>query len=79
MHEIHTLKIWDLGVLGLPKIQSSIAGVKTPCIGVLFISLERYWSLDVENGLTWAIWTSTTQVMAKRRVGSQIGSLTPHH
>jgi hypothetical protein len=25
------------------------------------------------------IWTSTTQVMAKRKVGSQIGSLTPDH
>jgi hypothetical protein len=27
---------------GFPKLQSSIAGVKTPLIGVLFISLERY-------------------------------------
>jgi hypothetical protein len=25
------------------------------------------------------IWTSKTQVMAKRKVGSQIGSLTPNH
>jgi hypothetical protein len=65
--------------LGLPKLQSSIAGVKTPCIGVFFISLKSYWSVDVENGLAWAIWTSIAQVMAKRRVGSQIGRLTPDH
>jgi len=32
---------------GLPKFQSSIEGVKTPCIGVFFISLESYQSVDV--------------------------------
>jgi len=37
--------------LGLPKIQSSIAKVKTPCIGVFFIPLERSRSVDVQNGL----------------------------
>jgi len=62
---------------GLPKFQSSIAGVKTPRIGVSFISLERYQSLDVENGLVWAIWTSAAQVMAKRRAGSQTNNLIP--
>jgi hypothetical protein len=36
---------------GLPKLQSSIAEVKTPRIGVFFISLESYQNLDVENGL----------------------------
>ncbi len=45
---------------GLPKLQSSIAEVKTPRIGVFFISLESYQSLDVENGFAWAIWTSAT-------------------
>jgi len=48
---------------GLPKLQSSIAGVKTPCIGVFFISLESYQSVDVANGLAWAIWTFAEQVM----------------
>ncbi len=43
---------WGLGSpLGLPKLQSSIVGVKTPCIGAFFISLENYSNLDVENGL----------------------------
>jgi len=46
---------------------------------VFFIPLKRYWIVDVENGLAWAIWTSTAQVMGKRRVESQTGSLTPDH
>jgi hypothetical protein len=64
---------------GLSKFQSSIAGVKTPRIGVFFMSLESYQSVDVKNGLAWAIWTSLTQVMVKRKVGSQTTSLTPNH
>jgi len=35
----------------LPKIQKSIARVKTPCIEVFFIPLERFQSVDVQNGL----------------------------
>jgi hypothetical protein len=46
---------------------------------VFFISLESYESVDVENGLAWAIWTSAAQVMCKRRAGSQIGNLTLDH
>jgi hypothetical protein len=61
--------------LRLSRLQSSIVGLHW---GV-FISLEIYQSVDVENGLTWTIWTSTAQVMAKRRVGSQTGNLTPDH
>jgi hypothetical protein len=46
-----TLSKWGLGSpLGLLKLQSSIVGVKTPCTGVLFISLKNYQSADVENG-----------------------------
>jgi hypothetical protein len=75
-----TLPKWGLGSpSGLPKFQSSIVGVKTLCIGVLFISLESYQSVDVENGLAWAIWTSTAHIMAKRRAGSQTSSLTSNH
>ncbi len=64
---------------GLPKTQSSIVGVKTPCIEVFFIPLERFWSVDAQNGLAWAIWTSAAQVMGKRRAGNQTGNLTPDH
>jgi hypothetical protein len=34
-------KVGAWSPLGLPKIQSLIAGVKTPGIGVFLISLER--------------------------------------
>jgi len=61
------------------KFQSLISGVLTPHIGVLFISLESYQSVDVESGLAWAIWTFAAQVMTKRKAGSQIGNLTPDH
>jgi len=47
-----TLPKWKLGSPpGLPKLQSSIVGVKTPRIGAFLISLERYESVDVKNGL----------------------------
>jgi hypothetical protein len=63
----------------LPKTQKTIWEVKSPRIGAFFMSLERSWSVDVQNGLVWAIWTFAAQVMGKRRAGSQIGSLTPDH
>jgi len=65
--------------LGLPKSQKTIWGVKSPCLGAFFMSLKRSWRVDVQNGLAWAIWTFAAQVMGKRRVESQIGSLTPDH
>jgi hypothetical protein len=75
-----TLPKWGLGSpSGLLKLQNSIVGVKTPCIGMFFISLESYQSVDVENGLTWAIWTFVTHVMAKRGAENQIDSLTLDH
>jgi hypothetical protein len=72
-------KVGTWSPLGLPQLQSSTEEGKTPCLEVFFISLERPWSVDVENGLAWAIWTSAAQVMAKRRAESQIGNLTPDH
>jgi hypothetical protein len=75
-----TLPKWGLGSPPrLPKLQSSIARVKTPCLEAFIISLEIYRSINVENGLARAIWTFTAQVMAKRSDGSQTGSLTPDH
>jgi hypothetical protein len=72
-------KVGSWSLTRLPKTQSSSPGVKTPCIGVFFIPLERYWSVNVKNGLAWVIWTYVAQVMGKRRVGSQTGNLTPDH
>jgi hypothetical protein len=75
-----TLPKWGLGnPPRLPKFQSLIAGVKTLRIDVLFISLESYQNVDVENGLAWAIWTYATPVMTKKRVENQIGNLTLDH
>jgi hypothetical protein len=49
---ILTFLKWGLGSSsGLLKLQSSILGVKKPCIETLFISLESYRSVDVQNGL----------------------------
>jgi hypothetical protein len=45
-------------------------------LGVIGKVLERRY---IENGLALIIWTSVAQVMGKRRVGSQTGSLTPDH
>jgi hypothetical protein len=58
----------------LSKIQSSIAGVKSLCIWVFLVSLERSWSVDVQNGLTLVIWTFAAQVMDKRKARSQTDS-----
>jgi hypothetical protein len=75
-----TLPKWGLeSPPGLLKLQSRIVGVKTPRIGVFFISLKSYESVDVENELAWVIWTSEAQVMCKRRAKSQIGNLTLDH
>ncbi len=35
----------------LSKLQNSITGIKTLCLDVFFISLERSSSVDIENGL----------------------------
>jgi hypothetical protein len=49
-----TLPKWGLGSLsGLPKLQSSIVGVKTPRLEAFFISLKSYQNVNVENGLAW--------------------------
>jgi len=65
--------------LGLLTFQSLIVGVKKTHIGVYLISLESYQNVDVKNDFAWAIWTSTSQVMARRKVGSQTDSLTFDH
>jgi hypothetical protein len=47
-----TIPKWGLGSpLGLPKLQSSIVGVKTPRLEAFFTSLESYRSVDVKMAL----------------------------
>jgi hypothetical protein len=74
---LEKLEVWSPP--GLLNVQSSTTRIKTPRIGVFFVSLERSWNVDIENGLALAIRTSAAQVMGKRRAGSQTGSLTPDH
>jgi hypothetical protein len=68
---------WSPG--GLPKLHRALVKGKTPCFEEFFIPLKNYWSVDVQNGFTWPIWTSATQVMAKRKARSLTSSLTPDH
>jgi hypothetical protein len=72
-------KVGSWSLPGLLKTYSSISGVKYPRNWVFFRSLERSWSVDVQNDLAWTIWTSSAQVMGKRRAMSQTSSLTPDH
>jgi hypothetical protein len=69
-----TLPKWGFGnPLGLPKLQSSFAKVKTPHIGAFLISLESCQNLDVENGyLQHKLWQ-------KKKAENQIGNLTFDH
>jgi hypothetical protein len=58
-------KVGTWSLQGLSKTQSLIARAKTSHIEVFFIPLERSWSVDVQNGHIWAIWTSAAQAMGK--------------
>jgi hypothetical protein len=78
--EAQHLEKLEVGSLsGLPDVQSLTARGKTPRISKFLVSLESSWNVDIENGLALAIRTSATQVMGKRRTGSQTGNLTPDH
>ncbi len=57
---------------GLLKFQSSSLRVKTPCIGIFFISMERSWSVDAQNGFAWAIWTFASKLWAKEGPGIKL-------
>ncbi len=57
---------------GLPKLQKAISGVKTQWPMAFFISLKSSWNIYVWNGLALLIWTSKTQVMAKKRSGIKL-------
>jgi hypothetical protein len=72
---LEKVRIWSPP--GLPNVQSSTARPKTPRIEVFLVSLERSWSVDIENGLLLAIWTSAAQVMGKRRAGVKLAVWLP--
>jgi hypothetical protein len=70
----------DLGVLRDSwNFKVGLHGLKHLALGCYLYHWKSYESVDVENELAWAIWTYVAQVMCKRRVGSQTGSLTRNH
>jgi len=77
--EIHTLEMGTWESSRTPETSKFNCKDQNTSHWVFFISLKSYQSANVENGLAWAIWTSTAHVMAKRKVGSQIGNLIPDH
>jgi len=77
--ETHTPEMGTWESSRTPESLEFNCRVKTPRIRAFFISLESYQSVDVENGLAWAIWTFAAQVMVKRKARSQTSNLTPDH
>jgi hypothetical protein len=45
---------------GVPNFQRTIVGVNTHWIEEFFISLERFWNVDIWNGFAWPIWIIKT-------------------
>jgi hypothetical protein len=67
------LPLWELESRWIFEfLENDCRGVKTHWIEEFLIPLEISWNLDVWNGLAWPIWTSETQIMAKRKAESQI-------
>jgi hypothetical protein len=77
--DIHIPEMGTWESTGTLETSKFVSKDQTPRIEAFFRSLESYQSLDVKNGLAWAIWTSASQVMTRRKAGSQTGSLTPDH
>jgi hypothetical protein len=77
--ETHTPEIGTWEPSRTPKISEFDCRGQNTSHWNVFISLESYRSVDVENGLAWAIWISATQVMVEKKVGSQTSNLTPNH
>ncbi len=73
------LPLWEMESWWTPETsKSDLRGQNSTACDVFYI-IRKVWSVHVQNGLTWAIWTFATQVMGKRRAESQTGSLTPDH
>jgi len=77
--ETHTLAMgtWE-SFKTLKTLEFDCRGQNTLHWGVFYI-IGKLSKCRCQNVLAWAIWTSPTHVMAKRRVGNQIGNLTPDH
>ncbi len=77
--ETHTPKVEDLESSGTPEcLEFDSRGQNTLDWGVLGV-IGKLLKCRCPNGLELVIWTSSAQVMSKRRAGSQTASLTPDH
>jgi hypothetical protein len=76
---LRELPFWELAFRWTSKSsKSNCKGQNSLDWGVPYI-IEKILERRCLNGLLWPIWTSKTQVMVKRRAGSQIANLTPDH
>jgi hypothetical protein len=62
----------------LKTLEFDCKGQNTLHWGVLYI-VGKLSKCRCQKWACWAIWTYTTHVMVKRRVGSQTGNLIPNH
>jgi hypothetical protein len=77
--DTHTPEMGAWESTGIPKTSEfNCKGQNILHWGVFYI-IGSYQSVDIENGLAGATWTSAAKVMPKRKVASQIGNLTPNH
>jgi hypothetical protein len=65
-------KVRKWSPLGLSKTQKTIWGVKSPHLGVFFISMKSSWSVDAQNGLACAIWNLQPKLWAKEGPGVKL-------
>jgi hypothetical protein len=67
-----TPKSGNLESSGTPKnSELDCRGQKTLHWGV-FISMQRSWSVDIQNGLAWSIWTCAPKLWAKEGPGIKL-------
>jgi hypothetical protein len=73
----HSQKWETWNPLGLPKTQKTIWRVKSPRIGVFFISMERYWNLDAQMALHGPFGHLQPKLWAKEESGIKLSVWLP--
>ncbi len=73
------LPCWELESLWILECSESDYKGQNPIVWEVFYTIRKLLKHRCLKWLASPIWTSETQVMAKRRAGNQIGSLNPDH
>jgi hypothetical protein len=71
--------LWKFEYYGVIKFWDKSENNKWCPNQTFFRLFERYWSLIIENGITFFIWRFENQVINQRKVKNQIGSLTSNY